>query len=213
MNGGLAPKPRNSIASRAGAGRPLSVSMPAIASLASRSMASLATAAVALLVLLAGGCGYSTGLALPERARTIGVEIFGNDSLERDLEPLLYDEISRAVRDWADAPLVAPERADVVVRGKITSYHRRAGVRNPQNELLETAIYIDVDASLYRAGGDRPIRGPVHLSSSTGYLVPLPDSVSAVHDRSVFENESVARDRTLRNIADKLVLDLLAPVN
>jgi hypothetical protein len=165
------------------------------------------------LALIAGACGYSTGLAMPEHARSIGVAIFGNDSLERDLEPRLYDEISRAVRDWANAPLVAPDHAELVMRGKITSYHRRSGVRNPENQLLESAIYIEVDASLYRAGGDRPIRGPVHVTSSTGYLVPLPDSVAVVHDRGVLEDESVARDRTLHNIADKLVLDLLAPVN
>jgi hypothetical protein len=159
---------------------------------------------------LASGCGYSTGLSVPEHQHTIGIEVFGNDSLERDIERRLYDELARAVRDWTDAPLVAPDRADVVIRGKITAYHRRSGIRSPENQLLETAVFIDVEAGLYRAGSETPTRGPVHTTSSTGFIVEPPGNQTSHFPG---QNESIARDRTLRNLADKLVLDLLAPVN
>lgn len=159
---------------------------------------------------LGTGCGYSTGLSLPEQKGSIGIEFFGNESMERDLERRLNDEMSRAVRDWVAAPIVAPERADMVLRGKITAYHRRSGIRSPDNELLETAVYIEVEAGLYRGGSTIPTRGPVHVTSSAGYIVPPPGNQSPLFPG---ESESIARDRTLRNIADKLVLDLLTPVN
>jgi hypothetical protein len=153
------------------------------------------------LTALVTSCGYSTGLALPEHQHSIGVEYFGNDSLERNVEVGLYNEISRAIRDWADAPLVAPEHADLVVRGKITAYHRRSGIRDTSNNLLETAVFVDAEAALYRTGSATPLRGPVHASSNTGYIV------------GPTQNEDVARERTLHNLADKLVLDLFAPLN
>jgi hypothetical protein len=153
------------------------------------------------LMALGPSCGYSTGLELPEHQRSIGIEYFVNDSLERNVEVGLYNEMSRAIRDWADAPIVAPEQADVIVRGKITAYHRRSGIRSTGNELLETAIFVDAEAALYRAGSDTPLRGPVHASSNTGYIV------------GPIQNEDVARERTLHNLADKLVLDLFAPLN
>jgi hypothetical protein len=164
-------------------------------------MGRLWSAPALALVLFTAGCGYSTGLSVGDRHQSIGIEFFGNDSLERDIERPLYDEISRAVRDWVASPLVPPDRADMILRGKITSYHRRSGIRNPDNQLLETAVFIDVEASLYRAGSETPTRGPVHESSGVGYIV------------GPAQNEQEARDRALRNIADKLVLDLLTPVN
>jgi Lipopolysaccharide-assembly len=153
------------------------------------------------LASFAAGCGYSTGLSVGDRQRSIGIEVFGNDSLERDLERPLYDQMSRAIRDWSESPLVAPDRADMIVRGKITAYHRRSGIRNPNNQLLETAVFVDVEASLYHAGSETPTRGPVHATSAVGYII------------GPAQNEQDARDRALKNIADKLVLDLLTPLN
>ncbi len=177
------------------------VALEVAASRAASALARRTAWGVVALAFGAAGCGYSTGLSVGEKQKTIGIEVFGNDSLERDLERPLYDEISRAVRDWAESPLVAPDRADMIVRGKITAYHRRSGIRNPQNQLLETAVYVDVEAGLYRAGNETPTRGPVHESTGVGYIV------------GPMENEQDARDRALKNIADKLVLDLLAPLN
>jgi len=177
------------------------VALEVAASRAASAVARGTAFCVLALAFAAASCGYSTGLSVGEKQKTIGIEVFGNDSLERDLERPLYDEISRAVRDWAESPLVAPDRADMIVRGKITAFHRRSGIRNPQNQLLETAVYVDVEAGLYRAGNETPTRGPVHESTGVGYIV------------GPMENEQDARERALKNIADKLVLDLLAPLN
>jgi hypothetical protein len=154
-----------------------------------------------VLCSLAPACGYSTGLSVSERYHSIGIAVFGNDSYERDLERPLYDEISRAIRNYADAPIVDPEHADVVVRGTIKTYHRRPGIRSPENKLLETAVIVDVEAGLYKRGSDAPLHGVIHAPGSVGYVV------------GPTQNEQDARNRDLRLIAERLVLDLFAPMN
>ena len=45
------------------------------------------------------------------------------------------------------ARLVAPERADWVVRGSIDAFRRRGGIRNRGNELRETGLRLDLSAA------------------------------------------------------------------
>lgn len=160
----------------------------------------LGTAVTILASLSAAGCGYSTGLKVAERYPSLGLEIFGNDSFVRDLEVLLNDQMSRALRDMSDARLVEPGRADAVLRGRILGYNRRAGIRSPENVLLETGVRIDVEASLFVHGQLEPVRKH-RASSAVGYTLDDPD------------NEMEARDRALRHIAEELVLTLLAPAD
>ncbi len=149
---------------------------------------------------LAGACGYSTGFKVAEQHKSVGLEFFGNDSYERDLERPLDDELSRAIRNMSDAPLVDVGRAEVVVRGEIHHYLRRPGIRSRDNTLLETGVNIEVRASLVERATNKVLRGPVTASSAVGYLI------------GDAENELDARDRALRHIAEELVLDLFAPV-
>ena len=65
---------------------------------------------------LAGGCGYSTGLRVADRHSSVGLEFFGNDSYERDLERPFDDEMSRALRNLSDAPIVDVSRAEAARR-------------------------------------------------------------------------------------------------
>lgn len=146
-------------------------------------------------------CGYSSGLRVTETHRTIGLEVFGNTSFERDLERLFYDEMARAVRDMCDAELVDPARAELVIRGEIQSYRRRSGIRSTDNELLETGVYIQVEAALYERGAPEPKSPPTTAGTWVGYIIDGP------------QNERDARDRALHNIADELVLELFVPVN
>lgn len=163
--------------------------------------AGMRTALIALgLAALCAACGYSSGLRVAERHRTVGIEVFKNDSFERDLERLLYDELARALRDYSDAELVDPSEAEVVVRGTIQTYHRRSGIRSTDNRLLETGVYIQVAASLHERGSaaDPP---PVNAHCWVGFTT------------GDAENERTARDRALRHIAEEVVLDLFTPVN
>jgi hypothetical protein len=158
-----------------------------------------ACAAALVLAWIAAGCGYSAGLGVASRHRSVGVEFFGNDSYERDLERPFDDQVTLSLRDLSDAPIVDVARADVLVRGKIRTYARRSGIRSHENVLLETGVTIEVEGSLVERGTEKVLRGPFKASCAVGYL--LGDT----------ENEFAARDRALRHIADEIVLDLFSP--
>jgi hypothetical protein len=131
----------------------------------------------------------------------VAVEAVERDGtvLERGLEPLLTDALSEAVVDWVDLPLVAPADADLVVRAEVLEYRRRGGVRSPENELLETAVFVRARAELFdrRLGNARG--EPVHAQEWSGYALDDPS------------NEDAARDRALRHVAVSLVLELFEP--
>jgi hypothetical protein len=152
-----------------------------------------------LLAAVVLGCGYSSGLRVSDRHVSVGLEFLGNDSYERDLERPFDDEMSRALRNFSDAPIVDVAKADVVVRGKIKSYIHRAGIRSRENVPLETGVSIEIEASLHQKSSGKLLRGPFKITSAVGYLVGDPG------------NEPQARDRALRHIAEELVLDLFTP--
>lgn len=160
----------------------------------------LGAAMMILASISASGCGYSSSLRVAERYPSVGLEFFSNDSFERDLERPLHDEMSRALRDISDARLVEPGRADAVLKGRIILYNRRGGIRSPDNVRLETGVRIDVEASLYVRGELEP-RRKERFSSAVGYTLDDPN------------NETDARNRALRHIAEEVVLTLLAPAN
>jgi Lipopolysaccharide-assembly len=150
------------------------------------------------LCLGLGACGYSSGLRVSEEHASIGVEFFGNGTYERDLERPFDDQLTRAIRDMSDAPIVASSQADVIVRGTIRSYYHLGGIRSKENQLLETGVAIEIEATLVDRKSSKVLKGPFKAFSAIGYLTGDP------------LNEPVARDRALHHIAEELVLDLFA---
>jgi len=157
--------------------------------------ASLFMALGSLLV----ACGYSTHLTVAielGEIESIGVEIFGNDTLERDLERELHAELTRSVRNLIDADLVSPERADVVLRGKLTRFSRRGGIRSRDNELVQTGLLIAVEASLVELSSGESISGPLDVDVDVGFSLTGAGM------------EAESRRRALINLADRITLDL-----
>ena len=160
--------------------------------------------ATALAALLISSCGYSSGLVLPETDDAVAVEFFGNDSLERDIEVELHDQLTGAFNRMVPAELVAPGKADLVLSGRVLDYSRRGGIRSPDNELLESGVRISVEARLVKrspgqdGSAQEEEQGRGIYRSESGYRVEEP------------LGELRARDRVLRNIADRIVLDLFA---
>ena len=146
-------------------------------------------------------CGWHAGIAAPAGARSVGVDAVGREAtvLERGLEPLLTDALSEAVVNWVDLPLAAPAEADLVVRCQILDFRRRGGVRNRDNQLLETAVFVRARAEVFdrRQGRSSP---PAFAQEWSGYT--LDDQLA---------NEDAARNRALRVIAETLILDLFRP--
>jgi hypothetical protein len=168
---------------------------------------------LAVLCLVAG-CGYRTGLVLPQgQGSSVAVSLFDNDSKLRDLEAPLNAAIGLSVERLLDARLTAPERADWILRGRILSYEKRGGIRSQDNELLETGVIISVEAELVRglapvpdaepsasAEPPSPVVARTRASAAAGFRLDEPDG------------ERLARERCLRNLSDRIVLDLFAPL-
>lgn len=161
------------------------------------------------LALGLAGCGYHAGLVAPEDARTVGVEFFGNDGPLRDVEVQLQEELSRSVARMLPTRVTDPAQADLIVQGRVIDYSRRTGIRSPNNELLETGVRIWVEATLIdptrRLGPQGELLPPRVLRrsrtlSESGYRLEEPDG------------ERAARARALRNLADRVTLDLFGPV-
>ena len=127
---------------------------------------------------LATSCGWHAGLTPEagigrqvEGGPSVGVEVFDvhRDVLERDLEPILHTELTRAVTELVDAPLASPREATLLLRGEIVEYRRRGGIRSIDNRLLETAVRIRVRAELVRRStgqrvGESTCSGPFRPS-------------------------------------------------
>ncbi len=166
------------------------------------SRAALAVGAVA--ALFGASCGYSAGLRLrPENVPSLGVEHFGNETLERDVEREFDDEFTRALRSYVDVPLERIASAEYLVRGTVRQYHRRSGIRSTDNVLLETGLYLEVEANLYARNSTTPLRSPgARASTWVGFVI-----------EPTGRNERQARERAMRHVAEELVLDLFAGVN
>ena len=152
-------------------------------------------------LLLLAGCGYSTRFALGPRYTSLGIELFGNSSLERDVERELHEALVRSAANLVDARLVPVPRAGLILRGEVLDYHRRSGIRSRENVQLETALTVRVRAELFDPAAGVVVAGPLTEATQVGFTL---DRRSA--------NESEARARVLANLAERLVLDLVAHV-
>jgi len=151
---------------------------------------------LAWLVTALTGCGYTTGLTLGPDYHSVGLEIFGNDTPEPDLELGLHRALTQATRNMLDARLVDPDRSQLVVRGRLTRFQRRAGLRSADNVWMEGGVWITAEAELVDPRRDVVIAGPVRAEANVGYA------------RTNREAEPDARQRALNNLAERLVLDL-----
>ncbi len=155
---------------------------------------------LALLTLQLASCAYRAGFELPERFSSYGVEIFANSSREPDLERPLHTALTRTLADHAGARLVRPSRADAIIRGRILTSERRAGIRSPDNEWLESGKRIQVQSELVdKASGEVLAQARTYLE--VGF-------VFGQHG-----GEAAARDYALENAAQRLVLELLQKLN
>ncbi len=149
---------------------------------------------------LAGGCGYSTGIRVGDRVRSLGVTYFANKTLEPDVEQELQNAITASVRSLTDVRLADPSRSEVLMRGEVIDFRRRGGIRSSDNVLLETGLYIEAEAGLYDALSGRALGPQKRARVWIGFVLDEPGG------------ETSARDRAIRYVAEELVLDLFSPL-
>ncbi|MBI5431662.1 MAG: hypothetical protein HZA52_02405 [Planctomycetes bacterium] len=160
-------------------------------------------ASLALLLAALGlGCGYNTGFLVSKNVGSIGVEVFDNTSKVRDLEADVHDHLTESLRSRTEAHLVPPSLAELVIRGRVLDYSRRSGIRSRDNQLLETGVQIAVEAELVRRRADpdaqEEVLRRIQVEEESGFRLQEANG------------ELDARDRVLRRLADRIVLELLS---
>lgn len=158
--------------------------------------------AAALLGL--ASCGWHQGLVAPDSApdaRTIGIQIFGNETLEPGLEADLSKHLSQAVVDYVQLDLAPPGSADLLVRGTVTNFRRRDGIRSEINELLEGSVRVELTAELVHRRDNRVLN-----QVETGLWAEYATGTPALNSPGI--GEGPARQRLLQNLATRLVLEL-----
>lgn len=154
-------------------------------------------AVVAAFLLALVGCGYSSGVRLPEGYEAIAVEYFGNDGPHPDLERRLHSRLTGQVARMVEAPLVSTTEADLLVRGRIVDYRRLHGIVGGGNELLDSGVAVTVEAWLFDPRLGLRLGLPVELEREVRYMV------------RVRGEEAEALDIALETLSQELVLDLL----
>ena len=154
-----------------------------------------------LAAVAASGCGYRAGLApsLPDgrEAASIGIEVFGNETLLPNLEQPLHQAASDSARRYLDLELGSPRSADLVVRGTIRDFQRRDGARTTNNLFVETREVVLIEAALIdRARGVE--LGRTKVETVVGSAIDVPGRAPA------------QRERALKVAADRIVLELVA---
>lgn len=174
-------------------------------------------ACAALVIALPTGCGWHTGLVAPDGAESIGVTYFDveEDVLQRDLSPELQAALTQATTDLVGLRLYAPERSDLVITGRIVDYGRRGGIRSKDHALLETAVRLTVEARLTRRSTGT-VLSTARASVPSGYVtadrVVDPGTGDVTNVVGGTQEERRARARSLRILAEGLILDLFAPL-
>lgn len=110
--------------------------------------------ALCAVILVAGGCNYSLrGGSFPEHIRTIAVLPFENETTRLELSQELFDAMSQELPRALGVRTAAPENADAVVQGTITSYNLatpnyRAGAGGDRAEVLQRQVTIGVSVEI-----------------------------------------------------------------
>ena len=155
-------------------------------------------------VLLCFACNYTAGLQVPNDARTIGIDVYGNNSNLRNLEAEITGEIARAVSDLVHLPLVPPDEADYVIRGTVLDYSRSSGARDSENRRLQAGVQISISSHLVNRRTEEVVRSTV-TALGTGLVIER----GIVADDT--PEEVAGRDRAIENLATRIVLDLFLP--
>ncbi len=100
---------------------------------------------LALLLLAAGGCGYSFRGTLPEHIKTIAVPAFVN----KTSEPAVANVVSRAVSDaFATSGrlrVTTPDRADSILHGEVVGYDIQSIAFDPRANVRQYRLVVTMN--------------------------------------------------------------------
>ena len=148
---------------------------------------------LAVWALSVAGCGYSLGYRAPEGVETVAVPIFENRTfpLRREIEYELTDALRREIQARTPLALWDSEEADLVLLGTVREFRTPTAAEGPRDERIEATLGIVV--SLLVEDHRNGTRSEVEIRVAEPYSPQLG------------ETELIARGRSVRNLAERMV--------
>ena len=110
-----------------------------------------------LSLMLLGACGYTTRSLMPGGVNKMAVDIFENDSFEREIEITLAREIARELNHKSTVQVTRRRNADAVLTGRILRVSYPTLVETTNNEVSEQAIILQAMVELKRTSDGKVI--------------------------------------------------------
>jgi len=154
-----------------------------------------------LLLASLASCGYTSGIRLPADARTIGVTVFDNLGPQPEVERDLFACLSSQANRMIDAELVAPQNADLVIRGEIVEYRRLHGILNKEGQLQQSGVRLILRAWIEDQRLGVRIGDTMQVDQAVRYVI------------HAGQEEFGARTTALQHLCQELILDLFTQVD
>lgn len=154
----------------------------------------------AILALAAAlpACGYRWGFVRPEGVRTVAVQIFENETFRRGVEISLSEEIAKEIAERSAFALESADRADALLRGKITSIVDGVVQEGPARQVRSAIVWVSVRAELVDRKSGKPLRA-----------VTLQERGQFVTDNQ--QDRETATSKAVQRLAQKIVFSLSSP--
>lgn len=149
-----------------------------------------------LLLASLASCGYTSGVRLPAGAQTLGVTVFDNFGPQPEVERDLFACLSSQANRMVDAELVAPQKADLVIRGEIVEYRRLHGILNKEGQLQQSGVRLILRAWIEDQRLGVRIGDTMQVDQAVRYVI------------HAGEEEFGARQTALQHLCQELILDL-----
>ncbi len=128
--------------------------------------------------MLAGGCasdptgGYATVSPFPRGISTVSVQIFENNTFDREIEFELADALIKQIEARTPYKVTSPARADTILTGRVRSVHRDQLSKSRLTGLSEEVVLsVTIDFQWRDQRTGRPL---VQRESFSGHALFVP---------------------------------------
>ena len=155
-------------------------------------------AALAATLLCLGGCYRFAGRNF-EDVETVGIKVFVNRTLYRDVDFQLTDALRREISATTMYLTDSPGKADAVIEGEVLDYREPAETIDEREEVAARQLVAVASYKLVDARSGEVLAGPGRAEWNELYRVRTGRSLAEV------------REETFRKLAHKIVQEIFLP--
>jgi len=145
-----------------------------------------------VLVAIVAGCGYSTASLHSTDYSSVAVDIFKNETFDRQIEFGLAEALVKEIERKTPWKVTGRGKADTALTGAIVDFERRVLTKLPDDDTLELQVVLVVDYTWKDLKSGKVLR--------QGRLRQPGEAVIAVD-----ESEATAAREAFQDIAERIV--------